>query len=52
MSPGDGGQPLDIAMPARPPTLPAGPVAYSPSTGMWRTRDGVLFDRNGNPVAQ
>lgn len=50
MTPGNGNKPQPIALPTPPPGVPPG-SGYSPSTGMWFTRDGQRFDKNGQPVA-
>jgi hypothetical protein len=49
MTKGDGHKPLDIAIPPRPASVPAG-SAYSPSRRQWRTPDGKVLDASGNPV--
>lgn len=35
--------------PQRPPSVPPG-SAFSPSRGLWKSPDGRIFDRNGQPV--
>jgi hypothetical protein len=49
VSPGNGQKPANVAMPPRPPSVPAG-SGYSPSTRTWFTRDGRKFDQNGTPL--
>lgn len=50
MSPGNGNKPVASAIPTMPATVPPG-SGYSPSTGLWFTRDGRRFDKDGNAVA-
>lgn len=49
MTPGDGGKPLNIAIPQRPSGVPDG-SGYSPGQKMWFTRDGQAFDETGRRV--
>lgn len=49
MTPGNGNKPVDVTRPTPPAGVPPN-AGYSPATGMWFTREGKKFDKDGKQV--